>query len=195
MFRLWSRWCRFEGLQPVSASASDIARWLQGRRHLAPSTVRNSILALRTYYRCLRPADNPAAGFRLPRVRLKPVRPYSGDELAALLDACRTPRDRAMVLVLLATGLRASEMARLKAEDFDGVKLKVNGKGGKVRLVPLGRTATEALAAYVSECSCEGGLWALTTAGLTIWFRRLSRRARVSGANLHRFRQDRKSVV
>jgi integrase/recombinase XerD len=61
-------------------------------------------------------------------------------------------RDRAMIELLYASGLRISELANARLEDFNFEQriVRVTGKGNKTRLVPVGRKACEALAAYLS---------------------------------------------
>jgi len=61
-------------------------------------------------------------------------------------------RDRAMIELLYASGLRISELAGARLENFNFEEriVRVTGKGNKTRLVPVGRTACEALAAYLS---------------------------------------------
>ncbi len=62
-------------------------------------------------------------------------------------------RDRAMLEVLYAAGLRVSELVRLKLSDFnfDAGFLRTLGKGGKERIVPVGDSAIEALSAYLEQ--------------------------------------------
>jgi len=61
-------------------------------------------------------------------------------------------RDRAIVELLYASGLRISELAAARLENFDAEEriLRITGKGNKMRLVPVGRKAAEALASYLS---------------------------------------------
>ena len=61
-------------------------------------------------------------------------------------------RDRAMIELLYASGLRISELANARLENFNFEEriVRVTGKGNKTRLVPVGRKACEALAAYLS---------------------------------------------
>ena len=121
-------------------------------RGQAPATVARKLAALRGLFRsqielgartrtppscCTR----PSAPQRLPRV-LKPA------EVSALLDRipATTPlqlRDRAMFELAYASGLRAEELVSLDVEslDFDGECVRVEGKGGKTRLVPAGEHA------------------------------------------------------
>ena len=135
--------------------------------------------------------ENPALAVRAPRGTLKPIEPYTVTELHALLATARRPRDRAMLLLLVATGLRASELLRLTAADVDlerGV-LRVRGKGGKLRLVAPGEAAMAALRDYLARRSLN--IWQeglSTTSGLRHWLGRLGKRAGVTRPNLHRFR-------
>jgi len=94
--------------------------------------------------------DSPRAGRRLPT-------PLSAEECARLLQAPdpRTAagrRDRAMLELLYATGLRVSELVGLALNDLDleARVLKARGKGNKERLVPVGTPAAEAVRAYLS---------------------------------------------
>ncbi len=94
--------------------------------------------------------DRPKLGRKLPRV-------LSFDEVRALLDAPEpaTPRgvrDRAMLQLMYAAGLRVSELVGLKLNDVDRRRGLVSafGKGNKRRLVPIGETALEALDGYLA---------------------------------------------
>lgn len=94
--------------------------------------------------------DSPRAGRRLPAL-------LSRDEVERLLaapDPRRTAgiRDRAMLEVLYATGLRVSELVSLQLNDVDleSRVLLARGKGNKERLVPLGAPAAEAVKAYLA---------------------------------------------
>jgi integrase/recombinase XerC len=76
--------------------------------------------------------------------------------MTAAIDAIDTSdpiglRDRAVVETLYATGLRVSELASLRVRDVSGDTVVVMGKGGKVRMVPLGRPAQRALERYLAE--------------------------------------------
>jgi integrase/recombinase XerC/integrase/recombinase XerD len=80
------------------------------------------------------------------------------DEVAALLDRipASTPlelRDRALFEVAYASGLRAEELVALdvRAVSFDGEELRVEGKGSKTRIVPVGEPALRAVARYLER--------------------------------------------
>ena len=194
VYRLWAEWCRAHGTTAARAKRSHIARWLLERQGRAPATIRNTVVALRCFYRYAISAkarrDNPTEGFRWPKVTLPPTDPYTEDELQALLAAGRSPRDRAMLLVLIDTGIRASELAALTPLDIDweNATFTVRGKGGKKRRLAHGEKVTKALRRHAGARNEH--LWGeiTTTEGVRTWFFRLARRAGVPGANLHRFR-------
>ncbi len=100
--------------------------------------------------------ESPVSGVRGPRIG-RPLPKYlTVSEVDRLLDAPdrRTPegvRDRAMLLLMYAAGLRASEVVSLRTEnvDFNAGFLRVLGKGGKERVVPVAEAALGALEDYV----------------------------------------------
>ncbi len=105
-------------------------------------------------------AVNPFEGVSTP----KPPKPLPhalpAGTVATAIEAIDTStpsgvRDRAIVETLYATGLRVSELAGMRLRDASGETVVVRGKGGKVRMVPLGRPAQRALGAYVSGARSE----------------------------------------
>jgi site-specific recombinase XerD len=128
----------------------------------APSTIARKLAALRGLFRVQvslgardeNPAEllsSPKKPQRLPRV----LRP---DEVAALLDRipATTPlelRDRALFELAYASGLRAEELVALDlgSIDFDSETVRVEGKGGKTRIVPAGEHALRAVERYLSR--------------------------------------------
>ena len=75
-------------------------------------------------------------------------------------------RDRALIETLYATGLRISELASLTVRDAEGDFVTVTGKGGKMRTVPIGRPAQEAIKAYLQRAR---GQLAGSAAGDALW--------------------------
>ncbi|MDH5334521.1 MAG: tyrosine recombinase [Thermoleophilia bacterium] len=196
---------------PVAgASAEDLERWLASMRAdgLAPSTVARRLAAARSYFRhqMLLGArdDNPAAELKPPRRSRTLPRTLSPAETERLIDAAtgtqpRAMRDRALVELLYGAGLRVSEaLGLVKASvDLDGRLVRVLGKGGKERIVPLGRPAVEALRRYLALgrphldrrhrpdlfLNARGG--ALTRAGAFLILRRLAGRAGLEPGRVH----------
>ena len=100
---------------------------------------------------------NPASHLRLPRLKFQPVVPLSERDMRRLLDAPDTDtvcglRDRAMLEVLYATGMRSGELRLLKLQDVDLSERQCfiqKGKGSKGRWVPLTEEACRFTAAYL----------------------------------------------
>lgn len=129
-------------------------------RHAArPSTVH-------TYYRCVRAFVNfslaeglldetPLKNVKAPRVPNDQVQPLSAEQVQALVDVARRARaperDVAIILLLVDTGMRVSEMCGLKVGDVDRMagELTVLGKGNKKRRVYMGASARRALWRYL----------------------------------------------
>jgi integrase/recombinase XerD len=132
------------------------------RPPVAAATLQRKAACLRSFYRHLRRegaiAHDPTAELRGPRKTQKLPEVLSRDEVNHLLGAPQgvSPaalRDRALLEVLYACGLRASEAVELQLEDvnLDDELLRARGKGSKERLVPIGREAVGALRAYLSD--------------------------------------------
>ena len=142
------------------ATVDELERWVAEMRAagLAPSTIARRTSAARSYFRHLgligARADNPAAALVLPKRGRRIPRALSPGETERLIDAAtgttpRSLRDRALVELLYGAGLRVSEAVGLEkgGVDIEERIVRVVGKGGKERLVPLGRPAAEAVAA------------------------------------------------
>lgn len=125
-------------------------------------TIARKMAALRSFFRFLcreKHVDrNPLEGISTPKVGRQLPRFLHIDEVTSTLEGptADTPlgrRDRALLEVLYAAGLRISEVTGLNLEDVDasvGVVM-VTGKGGKERLVPIGSEAIRALGKYMEE--------------------------------------------
>ena len=127
------------------------------RRGLAATSVQRLLSSCRGFFDHLlregRLAASPAAGLRAPRAPRKLPQVLDADEMSRLLDfPTPTPedvRDRAMLELLYSSGLRRAELCGLRWGDLqleEGL-VRVRGKGGRTRDVPVGRRAREALAA------------------------------------------------
>ncbi|TVQ31732.1 MAG: tyrosine recombinase [Phycisphaeraceae bacterium] len=143
---------------------------LKAARGMASSSVARHLATIKMFFRWLtsekrietNPADwldQPTRWRRLPGV-LSPSQIRTIIEAAAPLEngaAEQVPlwrRDRALLEIMYACGLRASEVGAIATNDLHeslGV-VRVNGKGGRQRLVPMGKPAEQALAAYSEHC-------------------------------------------
>jgi integrase/recombinase XerD len=128
----------------------------------APATVMRRLSALRMFYRYLeaegRLERNPTANLDSARLARRLPVTLTLDEVERLLaqpdpKAQRGLRDRAMLEFLYATGLRVSELMSLDRGDVNANLgfVRCRGKGGKERIVPVGRQALEWLARYLSS--------------------------------------------
>jgi site-specific recombinase XerD len=157
-------WCTTQDIDPPDVAARDLRRYaaVLSAREAVAATIARKVAALRAFFRTLREhghvAQNPAdlvPSPKRPRSLPTVLRP---DELAALLDRipASTPlelRDRALLEVAYACGLRAEELVNLDVPsvDFDAEQLRVEGKGSKTRIVPAGEPALRALARYLER--------------------------------------------
>jgi integrase/recombinase XerC len=118
-----------------------------------------ALAAVRSFYRWAcrvgEAGANPAARVRTPKAPKTLPRHLRPGEIEALLEAPAgdqpsVRRDRALLELLYAAGLRVSELVSLDWDDLDLKQrvLRVMGKGGKERMVPFGRPAQEALTAW-----------------------------------------------
>lgn len=130
------------------------------RQGKSAATVSRSLASIRSFFRFLNregtlPAD-PAAHLDTPKIEKRLPRVLSTSEVETLLfrPALSTPsalRDRAMLEVLYATGIRVSELVSLQVADVNlsAGFIKCTGKGGKERMVPLGSVAIKAVDSYL----------------------------------------------
>jgi integrase/recombinase XerD len=152
------------GVGVLAAQHGDLAAFLsqpaEGRAPFAAATLARKLACLRSFYRHLRRegtiAHDPTADLHGPRKSQRLPRVLSRDEVARLLREPKgtSPaalRDRALLELMYACGLRVSEVVGLELADVDLEErvLRARGKGSKERLVPIGRQAVAALHAYI----------------------------------------------
>ena len=131
------------------------------RGGLAASSIKLIVVALKIFFRFLtakgRIERDPTETLTLPRIERYLPETLNEMQVEQLIDGVNTTqprglRDRAMLELLYASGLRISELANARLENLNLEEriLRVTGKGNKTRLVPVGRRACDALAAYLS---------------------------------------------
>ncbi len=148
------------------------------------------LAALRAWFDFLAKPE-ATAGLKIRREKLAPHRPAHPDDLATLVRAANNPRDAALIVVALETGIRVSELVGIRGADVDlrAGLLQVRGKGSKDRWVGLSQDAQNALRPFLRA----GAIWrtqagAPMTVGLAkIMLSRLAARAGVR-AHWHLFR-------
>ena len=161
-FAEWSR--RQHHLKSAREITIDhITEYLADRKRagLAASSIKLIVVALKIFFRFLLGKGavrrDPTETLSLPRIERYLPETLNEIQAEQLLEAIDTKaplglRDRAMIELLYASGLRISELANARLEHFNAEEriLRVVGKGNKTRLVPVGRKACEALAGYLS---------------------------------------------
>ena len=154
-------------------------------------------------------AESPFRGMKNIRVPERVVRPYTPSEISRLIEACDASdiglRDRAMVVTLLDTGLRCSELVKLDLSDLGMSSLRIRvrfGKGSKQRVVPFASMCRESLADYLEVRGDGPGPLFLASDnhrhllpgkhlqpnGLKQMLRRLGRKTGIKKVHAHRFR-------
>jgi len=219
-FRLFIRDADMDGL-----TSDDVRRFLDSmhnRYELGGKTLSNYWTALSAFWtwaeRELKVAHLIRGRVDQPTYRRPQIVPYRQEDVAAMIKACaraatwRTStgkisrgkrptadRDRAIIVLLVDTGLRASELCALKIKDYDPDRGGVNavGKYGKERTVYAGDGAKKALWRYLMTRKGMKGdepLFAtdsgrhLDRNNLRQTLQRIGKRAGVSGVNVHKFR-------
>ena len=162
----FARWCKakhkIDNRRAVTLSM--LSEYLAERKHggLSAASIKLNIVAFKIFFRFLAARRlverDPAEALALPRIERYLPETLNELQIEQLIEAVdqNVPlgrRDRAMIELLYASGLRTSELTGARLENFnreEGI-LRVTGKGNKTRLVPVGRKACEALAVYLAE--------------------------------------------
>ena len=151
------------GLTPATVTESVVEDYLAFLRAAgrAPASVARALVSVRSLHRFLedegQAGANPAEEVQRPKVPSGLPKALSEAEVDALLAAITgtdpvARRDRALLEVLYGCGLRVSELVGLSLADLDlgAGLLRAFGKGAKERIVPVGRLACDALAAWLA---------------------------------------------
>jgi integrase/recombinase XerD len=155
-------------LEKAKASPLHISRGLMDDyvrglgKGLSPRSVARNISAVKTFYRFLifdgKIEDSPSRLLETPKLSRRLPEVLTRDEVDLLLaqpdaDTPAGQRDRAMLELLYATGLRVSELVHLKLRDLnlEAGYVRTMGKGGKERLIPMGEKAAQSLKTYMAD--------------------------------------------
>jgi integrase/recombinase XerD len=165
----FGQWLERAGTDAITAEHTELAGFLSelaaghdSRPPVAPATLQRKAACLRSFYRHLRREGlvehDPTADLRAPKKSQRLPHVLSRDEVARLLSTPRGPaphalRDRAILELMYACGLRASEATGLELRDvdLDAGLLRACGKGSKERIVPVGREACAAVRAWLQR--------------------------------------------
>jgi integrase/recombinase XerD len=161
----FQRWAAGRGVDSVAKVTPPLlSEFLisEKKRGLSATSIKLEAVALRIFFRFLTarariPCD-PAEKLPLPRLPQTLPQPLSQQQITELVgapagDSPLEVRDRALLELLYACGLRISEACGVRLENLDeeGGVIRVTGKGNKTRLIPVGRAALDALKTYLSS--------------------------------------------
>lgn len=188
-------------------SVSDIRAYLGSRNDISAKTLYN-------YHTCLSSlwgwavenefaSENIVRRINPPKYIKRQIIPYSEIEIKRIMNAAVQSRDRAIIMVLIDCGVRASEIVNLTIEDWRPGQLKVLGKGAKERVVPISKPTEKAImlqlrARKISDWGMDGGMslfakvqgdkGGVTYGTLQNIMERLEKRSGVREVRCHRFR-------
>jgi integrase/recombinase XerD len=161
----FAQWCAASKkiTRPRDVNLPIMTEYLAERKRggLSASSIKLIVVALKIFFRFLASKAiidrDPSEALALPRIERYLPETLNELQVEQFLEKIDTKanhglRDRAMIELLYASGLRISELANARLENFNFEEriIRVTGKGNKTRLVPVGRKACEALAAYLS---------------------------------------------
>ena len=188
--------------------------WLENKGH-NPGGIHACYRTLKTFLRWWEDETdqenykNPMRKVKAPKIAIEPLEPVSIEVIDKMINTCKgndltTLRDKAIMLILLDTGARASELCAINLEDLDaivGTCMIKQGKGRKPRSVFLGQKTRKVLRAYlkvrngIEELKGQEALW-VTRDGdrMQYWclneiIKRRARMAEVEKPELHGFRR------
>lgn len=191
---------------PEGVKATHIRAFLAHlqKQGYADTTVHGHARAIKAFFNFLVTEEvleaSPMRKVKMPKLEQKILPPFTVEDIEVLLVACHQGknalRDKAIVLCLLDSGLRAAEFIAMNVGDVgkDGL-VRVHGKGMKSRYVRLGASARKAMLRYLAKRRAKQGeaLWMgkkgrLTVSGLYQVMRRLGKRTEIH-CHPHKFRR------
>jgi len=160
-------------LSPAQVSTNDLSMyvaWLRGMNNsefkIGESSIARNIISVRSYFFYLAKESNlanPAANFKPPKISKRLPKALSIDQVMRIVNFAGTDsisaRDKAVIELLYSTGARVSEIIDLNLNDIDSFSnseglittVKLRGKGGKERVVPIGSFAVTAVNDYLAR--------------------------------------------
>jgi integrase/recombinase XerC len=158
------RFCERRAIREWRALDNSQVRAFAAAEHaagLAPRSIQRRLSAVRTFYEFLLREGccrlNPAGEVRAPRSKKRLPATLDADQMGRLLefrvDDTLSTRDKAMMELFYSSGLRLSELVglNLPALDLRDRTVRVDGKGNKTRILPIGRMAVNALEKWLRE--------------------------------------------
>lgn len=213
--RLFIEFCNSQAITHINQIDSNTIRyyliWLESKGH-NPGGCHAAYRTLKTFLRWWEQEvepdnwNNPIKKVKAPKISIEPLEPVSPDIIKALLDTCPKKtfigtRNKALILCLLDTGARASELLNINLLDINQITGEIlirEGKGRKTRSVFVGMKTRKALRQYLlMRTDRQPALWItddrnerLTYWGLKSMIKRQSKIAGVKTPELHAFRRQ-----
>lgn len=164
--KIFSKWCLDQKISVLQTSDAELRLFLASMDKYSVRTINRRLSSIRSFFTWLvregRISEDPAARIEAPSLGRSLPKSLTESEVEALLnapnlDTAHGLRDKAMLEMLYATGLRVSELVNLAISQLNlrqGV-IRVTGKGNKERLVPVGEEAMLVLEQYLQEARKE----------------------------------------
>jgi integrase/recombinase XerC len=157
--RWFGEWLRSLGCGLAAVSRGLVEQWMSDMRTrgLAPATIKENVGAVRGFFVWLADVElipkNPLVRLRPVKIPKKLPKVMQPAAVESIINAARTPLERAVLELLYGAGLRNAEVRGLQLEDLDlaAPRIIIRGKGDKERLVPLGAAAATALEAWLPQ--------------------------------------------
>lgn len=151
----------FKGKNILFLKEEDIKKYIKYIQNKEAKTISHNISTLRSFYKFLlieeKIKENPMENIELPKVKKTLPKILSIDEVNTLLDINLKDsfayRNKAMLELMYSSGLRVSELIKVKIHDIDitNCTIRIMGKGSKERIVPLGDFAINYINIYMKE--------------------------------------------
>ncbi|MCL2380491.1 MAG: tyrosine-type recombinase/integrase [Treponema sp.] len=143
--------------KPLPAIAADDIRFYLASKSVSPTTLNNERRVLSSFFGWLCNEEyipkNPMLKIKSIKEQKKIKEPLSASDIEELRDTCKTLRDKAIVEILLSTGMRVSELCKSNKADVDLSKgeILVTGKGNKQRICYINAAAKKRLTDYLKS--------------------------------------------
>ncbi|HUD01564.1 MAG TPA: site-specific tyrosine recombinase XerD [Rhabdochlamydiaceae bacterium] len=162
-----SAFAKYSGKKVEEVVGDQIIAYFQTLKNkgIASSSLCRALVAIKVFFRFLKRekiiSQNPTAFLESPKVWQLIPEVLTIEEVGCFLQApdIETPigaRDKAIFLVMYASGLRASELCGLNTGDVSDDQVRVRGKGNKERVIPIAATAVAAVDHYLTHFRMEG---------------------------------------
>ena len=156
------KWLQAKDQLVIKADWQDLLRFLDSFENASPRSRARRLSSLRRFYHFLIREElleeDPTSKLKAPKAGRSLPKSLTEEEVEALLEAPDVEqvlglRDKAMIELIYATGLRVSELVNLTTQEInlDHGVVRVTGKGGKERIVPMGEEAVDWVQKYLKE--------------------------------------------